>query len=333
MMNMGLRSRLGSLALLLSCCQAGSANPFSQQLYLVGESYPYEYSRGDFRRATSTPTLLNSVSITGYDITARAGDNSTTADFMVEGWRLAVSVATDVPIPRPNPDSEGGSKVFDTALLSLSPPSRLVETLEGNAPPQEWSVCSAIWTQGLSQAALAAASVAGSDASGSSCDGILSSECIAEMEAGFNTAGFCQNQTLPRSCSSLLANGTDGVTRASNLPQTIGDLTGDSAFFAAATPPLDKGNASAFEAASTWIFPVVLSWRYRGPSGSAPRGDTRSHVACVRAAASTLASSGADNGSGSSDGIGNGAGRLSPVNGWWEGLALLSALVAGAVVL
>lgn len=219
--NKTLRSELCSIALLLLPWSKGAlANPFSQQLYLIGHIHPYDYPREEFRRATSTRTLLNSLPIPGYDITASADGNSTTGDFKVDGWRVAVSVTTDVPIPRPNLASEGGSKVFDTALLSLAPPSGFVEALRSNPPPREWSVCSAIWTLGLSQAALAAASGTGSDASGSSCDGILSSECIAEMETGFSTAGFCQNQTLPRSCSSLLANGTDGLTRASNLPQS-----------------------------------------------------------------------------------------------------------------
>lgn len=206
--------------LLLAWSRGASASPFSQQLYLIGDSHPYDSPREEFRRATSTRTLLNSIPIPGYDVTASAEGNSTTDEFRIEGWRVAVSVTTDVPIPRPNPASEGGSKVYDMASLSLAPPSGLAEALKSSPPSREWSVCAAIWTLGLSQAALAAAAGAGPDASGASCNGILSSDCVTEMEAGFRTAGFCQNQTLPRSCSSFLANGTDGVTRASNLPQS-----------------------------------------------------------------------------------------------------------------
>lgn len=206
--------------LALSLCSGALASPFSQQQYLISDSYPYGHSPADFRRATSRPTVEDSFAITGYDIAAGNGSaTATTKDFGLEGWRLAVSVTSDVPIPSGNPDSRGGSKVFDAALLSLTPPTKLAEALERDAPSiQDWSVCTAVWTLGLSESALARA--ASSTGPEGSCSTILPPDCIAEMQAGFDSAGFCQNQTMPLSCAPYFLNGTDGVTRASNLPQS-----------------------------------------------------------------------------------------------------------------
>jgi len=222
-----LRNALGLLSVtLLLCSQAAAEPPFSQQQYLISGEGPYGYSTGDFRRATEQTSALESFDVPGYDITSTASpqdSNSATQKFGLEGWRLVVSVASDIPVPRGNPDSGGGTKVFDAALLSLSPPSQLAGTLDNGSPPGEWSVCSAVWTMGLSEAALAegaSASDQDASASASSCSSFLPQDCIAEMEAGFNSAGFCQNQTMPRSCAPFLSNGTDGVTRASNLPQS-----------------------------------------------------------------------------------------------------------------
>lgn len=221
----GVRLHTGLLALALCSGAQVLANPFLQQQYLIGDVYPYDYSPEDFRTATSNPAVQDTFPVPGYDITAGNGSTSTTTrDFRLDGWRLAVSVSSDVAIPGNSPDSQGGSKVFHTAQLSLTPPTRLSDALKKDSADQNWSVCSAIWTLGLSQTALDAASKSGSGSGSggpaSSCSGFLPSECISEMEAGFNTAGFCQNQTMPASCTVFFANGTDGVTRGSNLPQS-----------------------------------------------------------------------------------------------------------------
>ncbi|KAK1751109.1 hypothetical protein QBC47DRAFT_392241 [Echria macrotheca] len=315
----------GRLGLLVSlACGAALATPFAQQQYLIGDTYPYGYSPDDFRKATSKTNAVQSVAVPGFDITAAPGNNGTAAtqDFSLDGWRLVVGVTGDVAIPSNSPDSQGGSKVFDTAVLSLTPPAKIANNLGSNPNTDSWSVCSAIWAMGLSSAALSGAA-ATSDASGS-CSGLLSPDCIAEMEAGFNSAGFCQNQTMPLSCATLLANGTDGVTSASNLPQTIGGLIADGPFFAAATLPLDKGNSTALNEVSTWVFPVVLSWRYSGSSVSAlggPGGDTVSHLACVRAAAG--------NGKTNVGGVGLGSGSWRPTPAWLS----LSLVVSWAMTL
>jgi len=221
-----LRHRLGLLAAgLLTYSQAAAATPFSQQQYLIGDEGPYGYSTGAFRQATEKARVTRPYDVPGYDITLAAA--SGTKDSSLDGWQLVVKFVSDVPIPQGSPDSKGGSKVFDTALLSLSLPAKLAGALDGSLQLQDWSVCSAIWTMGLSEAALAGSSASGADASASSCGGLLSQECIAEMEAGFNSAGFCQNQTMPLSCAPFLANGTDGVTRGSNVPQSEYLLTSD----------------------------------------------------------------------------------------------------------
>jgi len=203
---------------LLAFVQAeAKPNPFSQQGYLIDNVFPYEYSAEDFRRVTANPAVQDSFPVPGYDITTSkpTGDGNT-QNFRVDGWRLGVAIASNVAIPSSNSGGSDGPKVFHTAQLSLSPPASLSSPQDTNS----WSVCSAIWTLGLSQAALDTAPSSISGGPSSSCSGYLSSECISEMETGFNTAGFCQNQTMPRSCAAGFANGTDGVTRAVNLPRS-----------------------------------------------------------------------------------------------------------------
>lgn len=83
----------------------------------------------------------------------------------------------------------------------------------------------------------------------------------------------------------------------------------------------DPDNAKNFESVRTFVFPVVLSWsRSEGSSADSfvgtPAGDTRSYVACVRAAVP-------GGGKQSGDGIGSGASRFSSA-GW----PLVGALAA-----
>jgi len=97
------------------------------------------------------------------------------------------------------------------------------------------------------------------------------------------------------------------------------------AFFAASTRPLDKGDEAALDEIKTWVFPVVLSWTFKGSQGqgaNGPAGDTRSHLTCVRATANNGGAAGADSG----NGIGNGSSRLK--TGWWLPLTSV-ALAAG----
>lgn len=102
-------------------------------------------------------------------------------------------------------------------------------------------------------------------------------------------------------------------------------MMGDGAFFAASTRPLDKGDKAVLTEVRAWVFPVVLSWTYKGSQGAnGPAGDTLSHLSCVRAAADGGGSAGADSG----NGIGNGSSRLRA--GW---LPLMSVGLAAGVVL
>ncbi|KAK0642932.1 hypothetical protein B0T16DRAFT_459133 [Cercophora newfieldiana] len=304
-----LHRRLGLLAVgFISHLQGAEASPFSQQLFIGGSDGPYGYSAADFRQAILRP-LTGDAEI-APDIEIKSSDGP------ISGWKLGVHAFDNVPIPAGNPDSNGGTKVFDTATIHLSPrDSAQRDEL------RDWSLCSAVWTMGLSEAALAAAKASDTGNSVGSCGGMLPDDCIAEMVAGFNSAGFCQNQTMPRSCAPFLANGTDGVTRGSNLPQSgiaeflatglaspnVNDV--NTTFYAAATGPLDKDDAAAFEAVKTWVFPVVLSWTRREGSSAdsfvgTPEGDTGTYVACVRAAVP-------GSGKHSGDGIGSDASRAS----------------------
>ncbi len=232
--------------LLLSSKALAQPNPnpgsFTQQAYLVGDITPFEYSISDFLEKTSTTDAKNSFAVPGYDITATRPSGQTTGnggdsqderddeeddddtklaanDFAIDGWRLTVGATRDIPIPNDVKDKVGigATPFFDAAIISLSPPARLTEKLEKGEVKENWSLCSAIWPLGLSKQALEGKQ----SGSGSSCSSLLSAECIAEMEAGFNSAGFCQNQTLPQSCAPfLVGGGRDEPLRPFNLPQS-----------------------------------------------------------------------------------------------------------------
>ncbi|KAK0705652.1 hypothetical protein B0H67DRAFT_594664 [Lasiosphaeris hirsuta] len=155
------------------------------------------------------------------------------------------------------------------------------------------------------------------------------------MEAGFASAGGnCQNQTMPRSCAGLFAAGPDGGA-GGNLPQTMGELGEDGAFFAAVTGPLDKGDQTQVGAVAGWVFPVVLSWTHGGRDGSDP-GETRAHVACVRAAAAGSLGAGAGNngpgGIGFLDNGTSGSSMLRSGVGWWGQWVVLGVVVAWGLV-
>ncbi len=97
-------------------------------------------------------------------------------------------------------------------------------------------------------------------------------------------------------------------------------------FFVATTAPLKKDDSDVFEAVTEWVFPVVLSWTYRQDLESALSGpglDTRSHVACVRAAAGGPKNSASTD---TGDGIGDaesGSRRSRIGTGWSEQWVLL----------
>jgi hypothetical protein len=208
MKSVSLYRRLGLLAVGF-LLPGAAANPFAQQQYLVGSEAPHGYSNDDYRKEINVPTKAQSRILPTVDVTDPSYPNSP-----MNGWGLGVKISQNVPFPKGNLQSDGGSKVFDAATLFLTPSRReLAEAL------RDWFLCSAVWTNGLSEAALAGAT--GERGTGyDSCRGMLSDECVSEMIGGFNSANFCQNQTMPRACAPFLANGTDGVTRGSNLPQS-----------------------------------------------------------------------------------------------------------------
>lgn len=202
-----LHSQLGLLAIGLVPHIQGvtgqSGSPFSQQQYLIGEFGPYGYSIADFRQALLRPIATAQDDATAVQITSSGSP--------IDGWRLSARAFDNVPFPEGNEKS----MIFNTAALYLSPDdSSQRDNLRG------WSLCSAVWTMGLSEAALSSAKASATGSSLGSCGGMLPDDCIAEMVGGFNSAGSCQNQTMPRSCAPFLSNGTDGVTSASNLPQS-----------------------------------------------------------------------------------------------------------------
>ncbi|KAK4445183.1 hypothetical protein QBC34DRAFT_473086 [Podospora aff. communis PSN243] len=322
--------RLGLLAVGF-LLRGAAANPFAEQQYLAGSEGPHGYSNEEYRKAINVPTKSQSRILPTIDVTDPNYSNSP-----MDGWGLGVKLSQNVPFPEDNPERDGGSKVFDAATLFLTPSRR--ELADGL---RSWFLCSAVWANGLSEAALAGAT--GERGTGrSSCQGMLSDECVTEMSRGFTSADFCQNQTMPRACAPFLANGTDGVTRGAFLPMTIGDIVSDtegSTFYSAATGPIDRGNATAFEAVRTWVFPVVLSWTPRVVSAApsfvgTPEGDTRTFVACVSFAAASNGSDGeVDGGKQRGDGIGNGSSRASGGVLWLLVGALAACWGGGAVIL
>ncbi|KAK0614416.1 hypothetical protein B0T14DRAFT_528485 [Immersiella caudata] len=302
--SISLYRRLGLLAAgFISYTQgASAANPFVQQQYLIGDEGLQGYSNDDFRRAINVPIQERPRILPSINVTDPSHPNSP-----MNGWRLGVKFAENARFPEGNPNS--GSKVFGAATLFLEPSRReLAEALD------DYFLCSAVWTNGLSEMALAGAKGERGGTDFDSCDGMLSRECINEMVEGFRSSGFCQNQTMPRACAPFLANGTDGVTRGSNLPQTIGEIVANSersTFYSAVTGPLDRNDDAAFETVRTWVFPVVLSWTPRVISAApsflgTPGDDTETRVACV-----SFAAAGSDSDKQSGDGIGSGSSRAS----------------------
>jgi hypothetical protein len=228
---------IGTTAFLARTIRADKSttpSPFTQQSYLIGEVGPFEYPTAEFLEKTKPPTAQNAFIVPGYDIGSSSRPSRTGGT--IDGWRLVVSVTSDIPIPDSDAvkELELRDPVFDAALVSLSAPDRLAEKLEEDqgersAIADNWSLCSAIWPLGLSELALEGKQSKSQpgleNVQDLSCNDLLSSECIAEMEAGFNTAGFCQNQTLPRSCAPFLVGGggenSDAITmRAFNVPQS-----------------------------------------------------------------------------------------------------------------
>lgn len=112
----------------------------------------------------------------------------------------------------------------------------------------------------------------------------------------------------------------------------IGELGEDGAFFAAVTGPLGQGDLSQVGPVAGWVFPVVLSWTHRGLEDGLGAGETRAHVACVKAAAGSLPEEGA--GTNGPGGIGfldngtSGSAMLRSGAGWWGQWMVLGVVVA-----
>ncbi len=52
--------------------------------------------------------------------------------------------------------------------------------------------------------------------------------------------------------------------------------------FTAATEPEFKGDAPAFKAVNSWVFPVGVAWSHLSKAGGDPVS-TEAHISCVRA--------------------------------------------------
>lgn len=148
-------------------------------------------------------------------------------------------------------------QVFDTALISLLPPDNLSSGSSGGSTDAPfanstgitngtvgggisggggvgggWTLCAAVWITGLFLDEINSTNTvsplddstsnSNSDNADSSCTGVVSAQCIADMADGFNAAAQagqnCQNQTLPDSCASAFK-GLEGLP-AFNLPMS-----------------------------------------------------------------------------------------------------------------
>ncbi|KAK3486710.1 uncharacterized protein B0T23DRAFT_415309 [Neurospora hispaniola] len=216
---------------------------------------PFGLPSSDFALAIAHPVSNASFPTTGYNVSIPAGPADATGS-EIPGWYLSISVAANIPLTNASDTSSSSisakdkkSKFTEAAVLSLVPPS--THRQEG-LDAESWRVCAIVFTGGLSGETTETAQTARLDGT---CAALLPSECIQGLQINSvanNTGkdkddlGACGSLAVPDACLEYFG-GTVGVgyeIESSNFDQSSRRYS----FFAAASAPAGKDNASALVA-------------------------------------------------------------------------------------
>ncbi|KAK1783380.1 hypothetical protein QBC45DRAFT_366175 [Copromyces sp. CBS 386.78] len=268
---------LGHVALGLSYVWATSAQSLTSGSPL--HNPPFGLPPSSFALALASPISNASFPTTGYNTSIPAGPSDATGNG-IPGWSLETSVAANVPLTNSTDESVSAedkkSKVTEAAVLSLVPPSTL-QGLDG----ESWRVCAIVFTGGLAAGKTEEAQTKGLDGT---CAALLPSECIQELQVNSvanstDRGQECGRLVVPDACLEYFG-GKVGVgyeVNSSNFDQTNRRYS----FFAGASAPTGKDNATALVAMERVVWPVVITWTHFSASGEVH--DSAGWLSCVKA--------------------------------------------------
>ncbi|KAK3949156.1 hypothetical protein QBC32DRAFT_373008 [Pseudoneurospora amorphoporcata] len=283
---------LGHGALGLSYVWATSAQSLTSGSPL--HNPPFGLPPSSFALALASPISHASFPTTGYNTSIPAGPSDATGNG-IPGWSLEISVAANVPLTNSADESVSAedkkSKVTEAAVLSLVPPS----TLQG-LDEESWRVCAIVFTGGLAAGKTEEAQTKELDGT---CAALLPSECIQELQVNSvanstDRGQECGRLIVPDACLEHFG-GTMALGRYHGLDvdfvltkpllQEVNSSNFDQtnrrySFFAGASAPTGKDNATALVAMERVVWPVVITWTHFSASGEVH--DSAGWLSCVK---------------------------------------------------
>ncbi|KAH0489769.1 hypothetical protein TgHK011_001268 [Trichoderma gracile] len=207
------------------------------------------------RRANAT----GAAKILGYNITARyPGERS-------DDWTLSISVASDLP----GEDAASGRFVTGTQIDWTAPQGMIA------SKDPSWFICRSVYRSSRLKSSDPASAQG-------NCNGLLSDNCLSELQEALEAGTQCQKNTLPPVCVDELGL-SDGEASGSTSAITASNRTMLQMRFG--NESHDRGNFTAYDDAIRQVWVVVTGFAETGSDDGHPRGSSGQpgNVACVRA--------------------------------------------------
>lgn len=256
---------------------------------------PYGIPPSDFAHAISSannnPISNASFPVSGYNTSTPAGPNVATGEG-IPGWRLNIDVAANVPLINATDFFLSAdvkkTKVTEVMTLSLVPPPPPASDEKLPLDENSWRICAVVFTGGLSDDTVKEAQLRGGKLDDGTCDMYLPSECIQGLQVNSvanNTAGKgesgCGSLVVPDACGkSFVVKVGDGYEiNSTSFDQINGNQR--YSFFAGASAPTGKDNATAVMVMEQMVWPVVITWTHFSTSGEVH--DSAGWLSCITA--------------------------------------------------